>query len=279
MKRLTSFSACLIIVLSTGIFSPPAIAFNLSKEIGHCFHGGCDVAWTLNQRFDEGIRSKSESIVGPAKEAFLQAMDMLFDKKLNPMIDKINTDFSDRLDQAGTILQNTEKGIDEIIDRAAEKAILLEHESIDDIKSQIIDASFKQANDLVDKVDNDIEKLIADIDCKFAGQEAAIQEYIKATFSFIPHPLDECYRDNGFVFSLPDSRDYINIYFILKCQYNRDLRNSSNVGLIKKNYSRLVSIARRFQCIEQSNHAFYEVTSQDIKTASEKFEMWLLASQ
>ena len=153
MARLTSVSTCALIFLSCGIWSTPATSFNLGKEIGHCFHGGCDVVWTLNQRFDEGIMSKSQSIIGPAKDAFLQAMEILFDKKINPMIDKINTDFSDRLDQAGQILRTTEKGVDEIIDRAAEKATLLEHKLIEDIKSQIIDNSFRQANDLVDKVD------------------------------------------------------------------------------------------------------------------------------
>ena len=201
----------------------------------------------------EGIRSASASIVGPAKEAILQAMDILFDKKLDPMIDKINTDFSDRLNQADQILQTTEKGIAEIIDRAAEKASLLERELMDDIRSQIIDSSFEQANDLVDKVNSDIKALIADIDCKLAGQKSEVEEYINAVFSFVPHPFDECYKANGFVWGLPEGRDHVNIYSILECQYERDLQNSTNVAIIKKNYLRLISLARRFQCIEQSN--------------------------
>jgi hypothetical protein len=67
----------------------PVNEFDLGKEIGNCFHGGCDVVSDQNRRIDGGIRSKAESLFGPARDAFIQAMTELFDKKLNPFPDRI----------------------------------------------------------------------------------------------------------------------------------------------------------------------------------------------
>src|SRR5262249_54568685 len=144
---------------------PSGHAFNLGKEIGHCFHGGCDVVWSLNQRIDDGIQSKANSLFGPARDAFIQAMTDLFDNKLNPFLDKVNNDLSARIGQAGDradkIIKEATNGILKIVDAAGDLA----DKTAGDI-TKIILLGGQEADRLVDKINEDISRLVDDVDCK-----------------------------------------------------------------------------------------------------------------
>jgi hypothetical protein len=116
-----------VVLLITLLATAPALADNLfqniGREAGNCFSGGCDVIWHLNQRFDQGLQSKSESLVGPAKQAFDDAMRELFDQRLTPMIGMVNSMAAARIWQAqgaaDDVIRTAETGVDQILDHAA----------------------------------------------------------------------------------------------------------------------------------------------------------------
>lgn len=273
MKNGAVIVALLISLVS---LSSPARAFNLGKEFGNCFHGGCDVVWGLNQRIDSGIQSKANSLFGPARDAFIAAMTDLFDNKLNPFLDKVNTDLSARIDQAGNradkIVAETTDGILKIIDDAGDLA----DQTAGDFQKVILVASH-EADGLVDKVNADIKELLDDVDCKVNGTFQGLIDYFRQLVT-LPHPADACYRSLGYFLSVPDATDTTNWYRITKCVYTRDLDGSRTVEDIKNDYARLSLLARRYKCIAQDTLAT-QIADADTKAYVNSFEMWLLSSR
>jgi hypothetical protein len=142
MRKIFSSSVILIC-----LFAVPTNA----RALG-CFQGGCDVVWQLNKRFDDGLRSKSESLVGPAKQAFIDAMNVLFDDKLKPLIAQIDAVATGRLSQLDQTVKDAEAGIDAIIAHAGVVAANLVGQTTDQIKTKIIDEAFLQADELVSNI-------------------------------------------------------------------------------------------------------------------------------
>ena len=260
---------------------------NLDKDIGNCFQGGCDVFWILNQRIDDGIQSKANSLVGPARDAFIQVMDDLFKNKLNSFLDKVNDDASGRIDQASDradkIVNETITGVLHIIDATGDlienasaelqKAILLGSQEA----NNLVDKINKDAINLVDKINRDLSELIEDIDCKGIGIVEVVKDFVTELTAF-PRPWDHCYTDLGYWFSVPSSNDPLNWYRINKCLLIRDVDNSKTVYDIRFNYARLSLWARRMKCIAQ-NQLATQIADEDSKTYAKSFEMWFLASR
>jgi len=253
-----------------------AYAFNLGKDVGNCFQGGCDVVWSLNQRIDQGIQSEANSLIGPARDAFIAAMADLFDNRLSPFLGRVNDDLSARIGQVGDradkIVSETTDGLLKIIDAAGDLA----DRTSGDFQKIILSATREAAN-LEDKVNRDIAALVDDIDCKVNGTFEGLVDYFRQ-LATIPHPADACYRALGYFLTRPDSTDTTNWYRITKCVYMRDLDNSSTVSDIKFNYTRLSQLARRYRCIAQDPLAT-QLANADTKVYVTKFEMWFLASR
>ncbi len=262
------------ILLCCSILCSPAFAFNLGREVGHCFHGGCDVIWGVNQRIDDGIRSKAESIATPFREAFEAAMTQLFDKKLTPFWEKVNGDLAARIDQGGDradkIIRETQDGVLKII---ADAAALAEKTAGD--VAQIIQQSFAEANSLEAKINDDLRALVEDIDCKIGGTRDGLIDWLRQLVTF-PHPWDSCYMSYGVL--PPSSTDYVNWYRIIKCTYVRDLDNSKTVEDIKFNYARLSQLSRRTRCVAQDPVTSVQLADESHAYAI-NFEMWRLASR
>ena len=270
----TVFIAVIFLTGSLG----SSCAFSLGKEIGSCFSGGCDVVWGLNQRIDGGIRSKSEAMIDPVKQAFLEIMNELFDKKLNPLVDKINEAAASRLAQMNAIVQDAEKGIDQVIEHAANQMLVVGDKITNDIKQRVIDETFERADALIVNVSAQIQQVIDDVDCKIDGQRAKLEEWVRAQFALFPHPFSRCYVDYGFRWSVPGSDDYLSTYRIRQCELVEQLDASKTVFQIKDNYGRLSLLSRRFKCMAQADVATSIIT-RDSVSYSLRYEMWRLASK
>jgi hypothetical protein len=243
-----------------------------------CFQGGCDLVWQLNKRFDDGLRSKSESLVGPAKEAFIQAMNVLFDQKLKPMITQIDTVATARLAQFNQTIQDAERGIDAILTHAGVVAAGLVGQTADQIKTRIIDEAFAQADALVDRVTASVNEIIENVDCKIDGQRDKLVEWWR---SIIPlaNPLNHCYRENGATIFAPASDDYIKKYRIQECLYKDDLTASGTVRDLTDNYGRILLLVRRFACITNQTPAAQLIINRDGARYQKEFQIWWLMSQ
>jgi hypothetical protein len=267
------FVPCVASTLLLG--ATPASAFDLGKEVGNCFSGGCDVIWGINQRIDGGLRSKSESLVGPAKQAFDEAMTQLFNTHLNPFLANLNSDLAARIDQgadrANALVHETENGILALIDHAGDIA-----ERTNGDVQQTVNLVFNEATAFETKVDKDLSSLVADIDCKVNGTYDGLILWF-STLVTSPHPFDACYTTLGYYVTTPASQDYINWYRITKCEYMKDLDQSHTVYDIKANYARLSELARRFSCVAQDPVSTSLLTS-DVATYVRNYDLWRIAS-
>jgi hypothetical protein len=250
--------------------------FSLGTEIGSCFSGGCDVIWSINRNIDDGIRSKSESLVGPAKQAFLEAMQILFDEKLTPFLDRVDEVAETRLNQVQHIIDQTTEQVNSLINEAAMVARSVASDSINEIKKKIIDNTFDRADEIIKYIIGHLRIIINDVDCKIAGQREAVITWVQNLIK-LPKPFNACYRKFGFVVTSPASNDYINIYRITKCEYEVDLEKSRLVSDVKFNYARLSLLARRFACIVGHPTARTPI-EQDDQHFSNMFAIWDLAS-
>ena len=256
-----------------------AFAFDLGKEVGNCFSGGCDVAWHLNQRVDQGIRSKAESLVGPVREAFLEATNVLFDEKINPLIDKVDRISKARLQEVEGLVKDTEAGILNIIETAAAEAQNTAHHTVQEIRKDIIDNTFIQVNQTIDSVNTKARNLVQETDCRINGSIAQHQEWIENTIVFLPKPFNDCYTRRGFVFTTPSGTDYFNQYLINQCMIEKELDASTTVGEIRNQYARLSVLARRYACIVRDAGPAESEIYEDADRYSQSYALWFLATR
>jgi hypothetical protein len=242
--------------------------------LGDCFSGGCDVVWQLNKRWDSGMRSKSESLVGPAKEAFEQAMADLFDKRITPLIGNIDFVVASRLNQAGSIIQDAENGMDQLIKIASD---VVDHQ-IDHVKEKIIDATFSKADQLLENINKRILGIIDAGYCAALGTTAGIAEWIKSEFSFLPHPFDSCYKANGHGIWPPSGDDLFAIYRIRQCQMEQDLATDGTIQGLRDGYARLEVWARRMQCAMKLANIANSLIKEDVERYESAFSRWTLIS-
>lgn len=269
--------AALLMLAQVGADS--SFAFDLRKEIGNCFSGGCDVAWNLNKRVDDGIRSKAESLVGPVKEAFIEATNILFDEKIGPLIDKVDRISKARLVEIEGLVKETEAGILNVIETAAAEAQKTTHQTVQEIRKDIIDSTFTQVNQTVDLINTKARDLIQNIDCRIDGSVSKFQEWVKHTIVFVPRPFNDCYTRRGFVFTTPSGTDYFNHYLINQCMYEKDLDKSTTIEEIKNQYARLSLLARRFACIVRDAGPAEAEIYADADRYSQSYALWVLATK
>ena len=183
-----------------------------------------------------------------------------------------------RLSQMNAIVQEAEKGVDEIVDRTANEMLTVGDKVTDEIRRRIIDETFTQADALIANISRQIQQIIEDVDCKIDGQRAKMEEWVRAQFAWLPHPLSSCYVKQGFRWSVPASDDYLSTYRIRQCELSEQLDASKTVFQIKDNYGRLSLLARRFKCMAQDSVAT-AIIGRDAVSYGLRYEMWRLASE
>lgn len=274
---LLGVSVRLVIAALLTAWAPSSGADNffehLRHEAGNCFSGGCDVIWHLNQRFDQGLQSKSESLVGPAKQAFDDAMKELFDQRLTPLIGMVNAMAAGRIWQAQEAAQQVivtaETGVDEILDHAAKVA----NSVTDNIKDKIIEAANEDAKKLVQQVHDQAVDIINQADCAVAGNVDKARLIVQSMFS-LPHPLDPCFRAENFYVTTPRSDDYVAIYRIRQCQLEQELTDSWSVRQISDQYARLATWAQTMRCVVRQTGASLDLVDRDITRYTKEYQLW-----
>jgi hypothetical protein len=261
---------------------------NIKRETGRCFHGGCDVAWHLNKRFDDGLRSKAESLVGPAKAAFIEASDHLFNKHVGPTIDRVDAilgTLGARLDQTRDIVHDIEHGIDALLDKAQEVA----KSTLGDVQA-IVNTTFDRADELLRKAVQQAQELIRHLACLRDGTaqvaRAAMSDLARA-FSPLPTfmitALNQCYSQHGHMFLYdyltrpPASDDFIRIFYIKECQIREEMGRHSEVDQIVRSYIELEELARRTTCAMEGNVLAQSELAQRVSYYRERAAIWQLA--
>lgn len=209
-----------------------------SLDLGKCFSGGCDVAWELNRRFDQGLRSKSEAIVEPFRKAYFEIANDLFDARIGPMINDIDVRVKGRINDVAQLVTQAEKAIDLSIEAAVKAA----------------DKELKQVAEIEDKTKRDIDDIIKQINEVINNAECAglnvvdeVRKLIEIDYALFH--TDNCYVERGYRFSAPRFDDDVIKFRIRQCQLERDLQASQSVKDVLDNISRLSQLSRRTECI------------------------------
>lgn len=232
-----------------------------------------DVAREFNKRFDDGIRSKSASMVWPVKDAFLEATKILFDEKLKPLIDQIDRAAAGRLDQFGQTIQDALQGIDAILTRAEAIAT----SAISDIKTKIIVETFTRADELMNRVTANVRSIVDEIDCKIDGQRERLYEWWASIASF-PNPFNACYWKQGAIISAPRPHQYIRKFRIQECLQMAHINSSNTVGELVDSYGDMLLLVRRFSCIANDDQA-RRIIDREGGQYTREFNSWWLMLQ
>jgi hypothetical protein len=267
-------AACLAAYLISPIARADNIFQDFGREVGNCFSGGCDVIWHLNQRFDQGLQSKSESLVGPAKQAFDDSMRQLFDDRLTPMIQMVNAMAAARIWQAqiaaDDVIRTAETGVDSILDHAA----IVANSVTTNIKQTILDAAYADATALVKQIHDQALDVIDKADCAVAGTFDNARLTVANLFS-IGNPFDKCFRDAGFyTLGAPRSDDYLSIYRIRQCQLESGLSDRMTVTQIADQYVRLAAWSQTMRCVMRRTNAAVDLIEKDIGHYTQSYRLW-----
>jgi hypothetical protein len=228
--------------------------------------GALAVAVTLNQRFDNGLRSKSESIAEPFKKAYFEVANDLFNAKLKPLIEDIDGRARSRIADLRMLVADAEKAIDLSID-AAEKAAnktINEIAAIEDKTKHDIDDILRQVDAIIDSADCAAEKTVDEI-----------RRLIE--IDLVPFHTDPCYIDQGYRFGSPGFNEDIPRYRIRQCQLERILQNSSTVAKVLDNLSSLSQLAHQTACILRRTTGS-ALASDDAHRYGEQFSVWYLTT-
>lgn len=223
---------------------------------------------TVNQAIDKFIKGEEEVIV-KAKEAFIEAMDDLFNTKLLPMIHQIDAMIEKNL---GIIDDMIQKTIDHFftemrntIDFAAQKVMQLVDKTIEEIRTQIIDETFNRAdkllkevhtmiNDILDRIDESIYKA----SCALETVASRIFDKIKTALP-IYSPLDPCRKKineeyPGHDLLLKPFSKYLpnELYVYRKCAIFKNLDEKTPIKSLLMAYRDLELLAGDMRCMAVS---------------------------
>jgi hypothetical protein len=230
---------------------------NIGHEVGSCLHGGCDVVSSLNQRFDQGLSSKVESLADPAKEAFEQAADYLFKNQLDPFLSRIDSLTEARLGQLYMIFEG-----------ALAKAETATANTIERVKSEIILTASEEIQKIIDEVLNDVK-------CAIFVTSAEAQRFVDTNLTL----FGNLRRAVGNLFNKCDSVDQNNWYSVYlgrKCQYDIQIAGSTAVGSLRNSYIEYLEFSSRSICLLSSPQAKQEVASHAAEYAK-RLDLWSLA--
>ena len=177
-------------------FSQNHVNCSIRSMIGSWFGGIVD-------DMTKGIFDRAGELIEKAKQAFQEAMDTLFDKKLVPLINQIDAMIHRNLGQIDEIIQKTidnfKNAVLEMVNNAAKQAKDLIGQTIEDIKKKIIDNVFDRVNELEGKVLSDIIFILNKIDetiyklsCSVQSIEIRIRDDLSKSLSIIPNPFNSC---------------------------------------------------------------------------------------
>jgi len=237
-----------------------------SGDLGRCFSGGCDIAWQLNKRFDDGLRSKSEAIADPFKQAYFDIANDLFNARLKPLIEHVDGRVKARIGDLRVLVLDTQKAIDIIIDAAA-KAADKELKVIGEIENK----AKADIDDIIRQIDAEIEK----IDCIAKGTIDDVRRLITIDLSLIH--TDPCYVERGYRVGSPGFRDDVPKYRIRQCQLERELQESKTVADILDNLSQLSELSTLTACVLRQTTGS-TLAQDDARRYGDQFSIWYLTT-
>jgi hypothetical protein len=181
-----------------------------------------------------------DDILGPsiddAAKAVRKIFDEIFDKKIGPLVDKINAALNADIDKVNEdvqeLEQKLEKFINATIEQLFEDAKSLVGYTIDQIEKKLIDRAFDRADELERQAFNDLrdilnklDKIVNKIDCAMQATEKEFEQFLlDMLYEMFPDPLETCRaelaKEYGFWFRFTPVAEMNNLqrYQLEKCR-------------------------------------------------------------
>jgi hypothetical protein len=118
--------------------------------------------------FNDCIDEATSNLVGKVKQALIESMDVLFDKKITPMIHEIeatsNRVMDHTKDDVNAVVDNFKTQIQSLVDDAVKNAESFVDHSVEEIKENILQNAFDNLNNFEDKLQQDLNSLLNKVD-------------------------------------------------------------------------------------------------------------------
>ena len=240
----------MMLILYTGC----AISFTIKvptlndfkREVTTCFSGGCDVAWKINQRIDQGIESKAQAAGKGVNKEMQKAADYIFDVKLAPFANTlqkmVNSEVVSAEEAASRLLDHVDIVLNTIVDNAQKSS------------EEIIELTFSKVNILQEDVFRNIkiswEKIAKDTDCIALKREKyvdSIRDLLKDAFIFFP-TRTACHDKHGI--SVKDKSDYTDseVFLLWQCGLTSKHTINTPAATMASHYGDIQQKASQMMC-------------------------------
>ena len=158
---------------------------------------------TIGGWFGGIVDKASSGMIDHAKQAFRESMDLLFDTKIQPLINQLEATANRVLDHAkddiNAVIDNFKKEMEELVDYASKKANDLVDHTVEEIKKKIIDEAFDRLNKFEAKLFQDmttilnkIDAILKEVSCYAQAIIFRITEEIKKALPTLVNPWEDC---------------------------------------------------------------------------------------
>jgi len=235
--------------------------------------------------FRDKIEQAGDHLIGKAKQAFEEAMQDLFDKEINPLIDKVNAMILEDADaikkDVEEVIQQATQEIDAMVDHAAAVAqALIDHE-IDEIKQKIIDETAAKVNDCVDHffqgVNNVLQKFyetVVKVNCMVQGDIDKVYEDVYKLIGNGCLLPDACCRQQGLSFKTLKSMGDSQLYGLEVCRRTSDITEKTPVTELLKAYMDCQIVSKKFYCIDFGTGSARDYFTKEYNAWGVKYDFW-----
>lgn len=246
------------------------------------------VAWDpfgIFQSARNRIEEAGDHLIGKAKEAFEQAMQDVFDKEINPLIDKVNAMILEDADEikkdVEEVVHKAMQDIDAMIDHAAAVAQSLMDHEIDEIKRQIIDETAEKVNEClnnffkgVNGVLQNFYKTVVKINCMAQGDIDKVYMDIYKIIGKGCWLPDACCWAQGVPFRGLSSMGDSQLYGLEVCRRSSHLTEKTRVSELIKAYMDNQVIAKKFYCVDFGTGAARDYFTKEYNAWGVKYNFW-----
>lgn len=271
-------------VLLFGFVTMASVA-DAKMRLPKCFRGGCDLVWEANRRIDKGIQSKSEALVGPAKQAFLEVTEKFY-SDFNKALDKIDGIAKTHLKSAKAIADELIGDAERLIELAAIKASEVVDDTVEKIRDQIIKETATQLKTIIGLVDDKIKTAIETARCEFQGFTTSTTLELNKLFNMrnikfpfpIPSfsPLNRCNP----TIDVDGKVDLMKMWESDKCNIMAAIEKIDRIVTvrdIRNVYLRLTELSKQYACAALSPQ-LRDAILRDYQHFAEKYDLWDLAA-
>lgn len=213
------------------------------------------------------MKSTAKNLGQGFSDPFFAGLNQVIDQKLRQEIIHVDQILAARLDQAGSLLAEAEKGLERVIDRAADAA--------QRGTQAVIREAGAEADKLIQQLEASIIRIVDELACKVASERSSISDTIKYALTFVPQIWNRCHRDAGLAWwATPTADRPAQSFAIRECEILNELTPELSPAQIQARYVDLLGLAGARRCSFQKGSPGDEFYALKIIEYRRRFSAW-----